>query len=112
MPALVIRTYTVQYPDPIVLEIGDLVVLGSRDLDFPGWIWATASVGGKSGWVPEEFLTIEGTVGRSLRDYSARELSVNEGNHVTVLQELLGWALTETAEGKRGWLPVDHLHIS
>lgn len=82
-------------------------MLGGRDDEYPGWIWATAP-DGRSGWVPEHFLTIEGDRGRSLRDYSAVELDVAEGSLVTVLEELLGWALVENG-GRRGWVPLTHL---
>ena len=83
--------------------------LGKRDTDFPGWIWATSLASGKSGWVPEQFLSIDGDRAQSLRDYSARELSVSEGEIVTIREELLGWALVETESGASGWVPGSHL---
>ena len=83
--------------------------VGERDTDFPGWIWATSLTSGKGGWVPEHFLRIEGERGESLRDYSAKELSVSEGDMVTIREELLGWALVETASGGVGWVPQSHL---
>lgn len=109
MPARLLKSCTAQYPDPIVLRKGDPVSLGKRDTDFPGWIWATSSIDGKSGWVPEQFLATENGETRSLSDYSARELSAEEGEIVSVVEELLGWALVETQDGALGWLPVSHL---
>ena len=109
MPARVLKSYTTQYPDPITIRKGDLVTLGKRDTDFPGWIWATSLESGKSGWVPEQFLRIRGDQAESLRDYSARELTVAEGSMVTVLEALLGWCLVESDSGDRGWIPQSHL---
>lgn len=94
MPARVVKPYTAQYPDPIELRTGNPVSLGKRDPEFPGWIWATSSISGKSGWVPEQFLSAEDGDPRALRDYSA---------------QLLGWALVETQDGARGWLPQSRL---
>jgi hypothetical protein len=59
--------------------------------------------------VPEHFLTLRGDQAESLRDYSARELCVDEGDLVTLVEELLGWALVHTESGFRGWVPRDHL---
>lgn len=109
MPARVLKSYTTQYPDPIEIQKGETVTLGKRDTDFPGWIWATSGKTGKSGWVPEPFLIIRGDQAESRRDYSARELSVLEGDIVTVVDELLGWALVEVESGVRGWVPQSHL---
>jgi hypothetical protein len=109
MPARVLKSYTTQYPDPIVIQTGDTVTLGRRDTEFPGWIWATSAKTGKSGWVPERFLTIRGEQAESRRDYSARELSVLEGDIVTVVEEVLGWVLVEAESGVRGWVPQNHL---
>jgi hypothetical protein len=109
MPARVLKSYTTQYPDPIAFGKGEVVALGKRDTEFPGWIWATSEVTGKSGWVPEHFLAIEGDRGISLRDYSAKELRVTEGEIVTVLEELLEWALVQNEHGARGWVPLKHL---
>jgi hypothetical protein len=109
MPARVLKAYRTQYPDPIQLARGDKVSLGKRDSDYPGWVWATSSVSGKSGWVPEQLLKTRGDEGEALRDYSAKELSVEEGDIVTVLEELLGWARIESSSGEVGWIPARHL---
>lgn len=109
MRARVLKSYHLQYPDPIEVRRGDDVLLGMTDPEFPGWIWATSTASGKAGWVPEEFLTIEDDHGTARRDYSARELTVDEGQVVEVIEELLGWAFVETEPGCSGWVPQGHL---
>ena len=108
MPARVVRSYRAQYPDPISVRTGEIVQLGQRDTEFPGWIWTTAS-SGKSGWMPEQLLSIEGDTGVARSDYTAIEATVTEGEIVHILQELLGWAWVETSSGARGWVPQTHL---
>ena len=108
MAARVLKSYTAQYPDPIQVTKGDRVRLGKRDSEFPGWIWATSLKTGNSGWIPEQLLSISGDEAEARRDYTARELSVVEGDIVMVLEELLGWAFVESA-GSTGWVPVRHL---
>ena len=110
MRARVLKAYETQYPDPIELRAGESVSLGTKDHDYPGWIWATSTTTGKAGWVPEHFLSAgSGDQATARRDYSARELTVAEGVIVNVIEELLGWALVETESGKTGWVPQTHL---
>lgn len=106
--ARVLKSWTVQYPDFIELEAGDLVTLGKRDSEYPGWIWATSAKSGKSGWVPECYLRVDGESGSALRSYTARELGVSEGEIVTVTEELLGWVWAAAGE-RQGWMPLTHL---
>jgi Variant SH3 domain/SH3 domain len=106
--ARVLRPYAAQYPDPIEVTQGEAITLGKRDIDYPGWIWATSPASGKSGWIPEQFVQVNGDEARVNRDYSARELSVAEGDIVTIIEELLGWALVESPAG-RGWVPATTL---
>ena len=109
MRARVLRDYQAQYPDTIEIRQGERVLMGTRDTEFPGWVWATSVNSGKSGWVPETFLRVQGEEGEALRDYSARELTVAEGAIVTVVEEFLGWSLVESDTGVRGWIPQSHL---
>lgn len=109
MRARILKAYQAQYPDPIVLQSGAVVSLGKTDPEFPGWIWATSLISGKSGWVPEPFLARDGDEARCLREYSARELDVREGDLVSVLEELSGWAWVESESGLTGWVPQSHL---
>jgi hypothetical protein len=106
------KSYQVQYPDPIEVRTGDRLILGHADPEHPGWVWAVSTVSDKAGWVPEEYFATEDTGAMARRDYSAREVSVAEGDIVNVLEELAGWVVVETREGNNGWIPKSHLNLS
>ena len=107
--ARVLKDYVAQYPDPIAMVPGDVVQVGKFDPEYPGWVWTTSKRTGKSGWVPEESLAIEGTQGRASRAFTAQELTVSAGEAVTIVEELLGWAWVEAGPSRKGWVPLSHL---
>jgi uncharacterized protein YgiM (DUF1202 family) len=43
------------------------------------------------------------------RPYTATELSVEEGEAVTVLLTESGWAWATNESGESGWVPLEHL---
>jgi len=86
--------------EPILLRAGDVVTVGRRDDEWPGFRWCTDSAG-VSGWVPEEFLH----EGRVLEDYSAAELAVRPGDEVEALRLVAGWWWCLTPDGAGGWIP-------
>lgn len=100
----VVREYRAQYPDPITVRAGDRVQVGKDDPDFPGWWWCTGP-DGRAGWVPDQLLRREGQEAVMLRDYTARELSVDTGAEVTVGEAMNGWIWVTAADGQAGWIP-------
>lgn len=90
---------------PLSLHVDDRVRLGPADADWPGWVWVTA-VNGRGSYVPEDHLHAQpdGTA-RVLTAFSARDLSVRRGDHVTSLREVKGWHWCRDANGTEGWLP-------
>src|SRR4030095_9981634 len=108
--ATVVRDYVAQYSDPIAMLTGDEVILGERDTENVDWIWCTHP-DGRSGWVHESFLSIDGGVGRALRDYSARELTVVMGEVIELGEEHSGWVRATNSLRESGWLPADHLKV-
>ncbi|MBM3324981.1 MAG: hypothetical protein FJY66_04870 [Calditrichaeota bacterium] len=108
----VITPHIVTNASPLKAKEDELLTCGRRDDEWPGWIWCT-SADGKSGWVPESFLRIEGTRARMLRDYDATELTVSSGEILTVETEESGWLLCVNAAGQRGWISkrnVEEIH--
>lgn len=102
--------------NPIVLAPEDIVVPDTsrkdENPDWQGWVWCKA--GESEGWVPEQILEFEakssGERARVTRHYSARELSVDEGEVVTIIEMLNGWAWVENVSNQeQGWVPLQNL---
>lgn len=107
---LAIKPWPVHYPDPIRGAAGDRLLLGRRDDEYPGWVWATAA-DGRAGWLPESWLLVEGEYGVLRRDYTAAELPLAPGDIVNGELELNGWLWATNAAGEHGWVPLDCLSI-
>jgi SH3-like domain-containing protein len=105
MRVTVVRSYVVQYPDPISVRAGQAVEACHRDEEYPGWRWCRG-VDGKEGWVPEQLLVLEGQQARLLRDYSAVELAAQPGDELEVIEEMAGWTRATDSNGRVGWLPT------
>jgi hypothetical protein len=109
--AVVIKSYTRAYPDPLVVRAGDLLSVERRDTEWDGWLWCVRS-DGNAGWVPEAYLDLSGPSGRMRRDYDARELTVTEGERVMVEFEQSGWFWCANSSGESGWIPAGCLDLS
>ncbi len=105
-----VKAWQVHYPDPVRGATGDRLILGRRDDEFPGWVWATAA-DGRAGWVPEGWLRVEGESGILLRDYTAAELSLAPNDMVSGELTEGGWLWATTPSGQQGWAPLSHLEI-
>lgn len=106
--ARVIKKHESTYPDPLNLTTGESVSVEPRECEWPGWLWATDREG-RSGWVPEAYLTVIDSTAELLRDYNATELDSEAGDNVEILERESGWALCRNADGAVGWLPEDKL---
>jgi uncharacterized protein YgiM (DUF1202 family) len=102
----VVSDYRAQYGDPLVARKGERLTVGDHDDEWPGWIRGT-NASGKSAWVPESYLIIDGDQGTLLRDYNAVELSANAGEELTVELEESGWLWCRNSRNQRGWLPAE-----
>lgn len=107
----VVLAYEACYPDPLTVSAGELVHVGRRDEEWPGYVWCTTREG-KAGWVPEGYLEQDGSTGRLRCDYSARELSVRPGELLTVEVEESGWLWARNPAGERGWVPARHVELA
>ncbi len=108
--ARVTARYGRVYPDPIVMQAGDEVRVEREDEEAPDWWWCVHP-DGRSGWVPEGYFTRGGSVGVAQRDYSAVELTVEEGEEVALGELVNGWYWVTNAAGERGWVPAAHLEL-
>jgi hypothetical protein len=111
---IVIKAHQRSYDDPITLVSGERVELGKRELwnDQYLWIWCT-NAAGKSGWVPDSYLDIraENQQATARRDYDAIELTVHEGDRLTLFEATHGWVWVRNAQRAAGWVPVDHIKV-
>jgi uncharacterized protein YgiM (DUF1202 family) len=106
----VIKAHTAVYPDPITMQVGDIIDVSDKEDDWQGWTWVwCTNQGGKSGWVPKGYVIQDEGVWRARYDYSAMELSVEIGERVEVLQRESGWVECTNDRGARGWVPAENV---
>jgi hypothetical protein len=104
----VVKSYHSPYIEPLTMRQGERLRWESRECEWPGWIWCTTE-SGESRWVPESWVEKEGEFCVLRRDYTATELSVEEGETVTVLLMESGWGCAINESGESGWVPLVHL---
>ncbi|MGO1072158.1 SH3 domain-containing protein [Lysobacter sp. CA199] len=110
MRALVVADYRTRYHDPIRLDAGQIVRLGERDSEWPAFVW-TQTDDGRAGWAPCDWLRpLDAQHAEALRAYDARELDVEAGQWLRLIDELGGWWWAQREhDGAQGWVPARHL---
>lgn len=106
----VIKDYISHFPDPLIICKGEIITVEEKECEWLGWIWATTE-SGKSGWVPINYLKIEGNKAVLLNEYNATELTVLKGQEFTIEKEESGWAWVSSETGERGWIPLENVKI-
>ncbi|TYT27075.1 peptide-binding protein [Luteimonas viscosa] len=86
------------------IGIGDRVVLGERDDEWPQFVWATAT--GIGGWIPATLFDAEHGPATALAAYDTTELDVDPGEPLVLHHELADWWWVENTRGARGWVPA------
>jgi len=108
-PVRVINDYQAPFPDPIQVDQGDVVTLDlQKKTNIPGWVWCSDE-SGRSGWVPEAYLEIQGKTGKLFCNYDAIELTVGIGDILTVQNEESDFYWVTDRDGGQGWVPVSHV---
>jgi SH3-like domain-containing protein len=107
-PLKVAKRYVSAFADPLRLKSGDRVAILPGTSEWPGWIRCRAD-DGKTGWVPEAYLSATNDGARLRRDYDATELTVDAGETIQRIAELAGWVWGTDERGKTGWVPQSHL---
>ncbi len=90
--------------EPIHFRVGDDLVVGHRNQQYPAFVWCATEYG-LHGWVPEEYLemaTAKEAV--ALRDYDAGQLTVVEGEMLDVIDGVPGWLRCRNTSGVTGWV--------
>jgi hypothetical protein len=110
---LVTRPHQSEFPSPITFMKGAALVVGEEYKGEQAWDnWFLCSTPGQQpGWVPGQIIErLDGTTGRALDDYTARELDVIEGDLLVGTRALNGWLWCEkTDDSASGWVPLENL---
>jgi hypothetical protein len=114
-PELIMRITTalvsreVSQPKPMRVDIGDRVVVGERDTDWPAFVFVTSDTG--SGRVPLRYLSRARPVAVVNTPYDTSELPTREGDVIEVVREdrASGWLWCRSLEGRQGWVPATTL---
>ena len=99
MNYVVIKSHRTNYPNPISLVKGQLFIIGEKykgPEKWDNWYFCTTVDQNSSGWVPAQIIQWKGTEGIAEEDYTAKELDVDEGEHLVGLKELNGWIWCHT----------------
>ncbi|HEX9934294.1 MAG TPA: SH3 domain-containing protein [bacterium] len=104
----VIKMHQPESCNPLSVPRGERLSFERRKTEWPGWLWCKTQ-NGRSAWVPEPWVSIEGSACVMERDYDSRELSVKPDDVLTGILALCGWLLAENGDGRRGWVPLDNV---
>ena len=90
----------------IRLAVGDEVLVGERDTEWPEFVFVTAAPG--SGWVPARNLSADHGRAVVREPYDTTELPTDVGETLEVIAEdrLGGWLWCRSAAGAEGWVPI------
>jgi hypothetical protein len=94
-----------------VVEVGDVVGVGERSIEWPAFVFVTTPDGG--GWVPERLLTADRPDAVVLERYDTTELPAEPGDQLTIVErdDESGWWWCRNDAGAEGWVPVTVLEI-
>jgi SH3-like domain-containing protein len=106
----VIKGHKSEFHVPLMAKKGEIVEGQEKETEWEGWLFCR-NRSGIHGWVPKSYLESVSESGRFqlLRDYNARELTVDQGQEVIVLDEESSWAWVRTLLGEEGWIPIEKL---
>ena len=102
----VIRDHAAESSVPLRVRAGDVLGFERRPTEWQGWIWC-ADPRGHKGWVPENWVAIEGDTCKMKRDYTSLELAVRRGEVLVVHETESGWAWAARSYGEKGWVPLE-----
>jgi hypothetical protein len=104
----VIRKHRPESSEILSAFAGDELRIMPRETHYPGWIWCKDEKGAQA-WVPKEYVSIVGNQCRMKRDYISRELELEVGEQVDLLEIESEWAWVLDRRGVYGWIPMECL---
>ena len=116
MNYVVIKSHRTNYPNPISLVQGQSFIIGEKykgPEHWDNWYFCTTVDKNSSGWVPAQLIQWKGTEGIAKEDYTAKELNVDEGEHLVGLKELNGWIWCQRVLTlEEGWIPKENVKLT
>lgn len=106
----IIKDYITPFSEPLILEKGEMIKVEEKECEWLGWIWGTTN-DGKSGWVPKNYLSIEGEEAKMVVDYDATELKGFKGQEFIIEKEESGWVWVISESGEKGWIPLENIEL-
>ncbi len=106
----VVADYKTPFPDPLKLQKNEEVRIEEKESESPGWIWCISKEG-KEGWIPYNYIDIQGNIAKLIRNYDATELTVTVGEELVVEDQESGWIWVSSKEGRRGWVPLKNVQL-
>jgi hypothetical protein len=106
----VTKNHKAEFNIPLIANKDEIVEGQERETEWEGWLWCRNS-SGVHACVPKAYLKPASESGhyQFVQDYNARELTIDEGQEVIVLNEESGWAWVRTPLGDEGWIPLVNL---
>lgn len=91
---------------PLHLEVGDPVIVGDPNTEWPAFVFVTTPAGGE-GWVPARCVSSESGRATVTSAYDTTELRTFAGEQLTVIErdDESGWLRCTNEPGQRGWVP-------
>lgn len=109
MKIKIIKSYVTVYPNPLILNPGDKIILGEEEKEEKWLGWIFCEFKGNKGWVPKSIIeTTDNVHGVITEFYSAKELDVSEGEFLDYINALNGWLLLKNDKGETGWVPHEN----
>lgn len=109
----VIAPHQSEFPQPITFVTGTSLQVGAcydGDEEWEHWFFCEAC-GQQGGWVPAQVIDMTSPGhGVALEDYTARELDVEIGEHLTGTRQLNGWVWCQRQDDT-GWVPLRNLQL-
>jgi hypothetical protein len=103
---IITKPHKASYPEALIAAKGSRLSFERKPTEWAGWLWCIDSAG-KSGWVPESWVNIDGDHCTLIRDYSTAELTINIGDIVNGDVIESGWVWVQNQKGDFGWVPLN-----
>jgi hypothetical protein len=102
----VIESHRPGTAEPLVVSRSERLRCERKKTQWEGWLWCTTP-DGRTGWVPEPWVQVEGDSGVMVRDYDATELTVEPGEVLEGLLIASSWLLAVSPSSQQGWVPLE-----